>query len=148
MRKIAFTLFTFLFATSLYSAPVVGWDKAKWGMSPESVKKIYSSDKIENDEGRLIIPHKNINGKIYRIVFAFNSGKLNEISLVLNNVKYLGYTESVNSLSKKYGAPANTSKEKTVWSLPETSIECEYTDMYSGNDIVVITYSSQKESGL
>ena len=93
--------------------PIDGWDKVKWGMTPDEVKKIYN---IKSDD--LIIINHKITQYEYDVSFIFNNNKLEEVRLFLKSVNSVDYlslesrekdetsSDIEQKLESKYGNPS------------------------------------------
>ena len=107
----------FLASQVLAQTPIDGWDKAKFGMSPEEVERAYSIVGEEYREGKSYyfssIP-RFLKGFIGNVNFCFVDNKLFEITLVfvkseelIREVRrfWLTLLQVENFLKKKYGVP-------------------------------------------
>lgn len=93
--------------------PIDGWDKVKWGMTIDEVKKIYN---IQSDD--LIIINYKIGQYEYDVSFIFNNKKLEEVRLFLKNVDSISFnsfeakekdaefSDIEQKLESKYGNPS------------------------------------------
>lgn len=150
MKKTIIVFTVLLFSMNLFSAPVNGWDKTRWGMPVTEVKNLYADSGIKESDRNdqiLVIESIKINNRNYSATFIFRSGKLSEVSLVMKEAMAEDYQEAVNLISKKYGKTANSDKMTTVWSFPKTVITCKYSD-FLGKGMLIITFSSLGNPGL
>ena len=104
---------------ALTQAPIVGWDKAKFGMSPEEVEAAYGeemSERYSEDGDRFItsLPLRHSKGFMGSVTFCFVDNKLFEISLffvksgkLVREVRrfWLALVQVESLLKEKYGAP-------------------------------------------
>lgn len=140
MRKAYIGIFICLFILSLFpntsaycQSDVPGWDKTKWGMSSDDIKKIYKAIEEIRDTGKEItyrIPDPE--DKHITLIVDRNTG-LREVSMYALQAQAPKIIESVKSnLNSAYGRPHNIERRKpsanidsiySIWSFPSTRIE-------------------------
>ncbi|GAH85684.1 unnamed protein product, partial [marine sediment metagenome] len=108
-----------LASQALAQAPIDGWDKAKFGMSPGEVETAYDEEMSEkySEDGAYFftsLPLKSLKGFMGSVTFCFVDNKLFEIRLLfvksgklIREVRrfWLTLLQVENFLKKKYGVP-------------------------------------------
>lgn len=117
-----------LIATSLFAeTDILGWGKAKWGMTQSQLKKLYEIEKCTEFEGTLmcaLIEKLNIQGHNFKLVFTFDenspSGKLIKISMssTATTLDENAFGSVLGLLVRKYGQPDS----KKSYSIAKTSL--------------------------
>jgi hypothetical protein len=97
---------TYLFAET----DILGWGKARWGMTKSQIEKLYDIDYFQNDPPRCFKKEAIvIKGHSFNVGFFFDdfspSGKLNEIMLQVAEEGKKTYDSVFRLLVGKYGNP-------------------------------------------
>lgn len=117
-----------------------GWQKAKWGMTKEDVKKVFpkATDFVITMKGKQFqkwgLSDYEISGCHYNVDFGFSGDKLNAVDLQLTDLKDGGKCGPKMSslLVDKYGKPTTSDNEKKrdmettseKWLIGNTTITC------------------------
>ena len=156
MKKVIIFLCAMIFATCLLAAKgkINGWDKAEWGMSAGTVKELYSSDGITEDESNpqnLIIFKKNINGKICEVSFRFDSDKLYKVTIMDTHSSLSECEKAIKSFREQYGRPSKSVNKVispknlaivATWNLSNGSVECWF-DKSGDYENLILTYKGK-----
>lgn len=115
---------------------VDGWDKAKWGMTPQNVSSLYNIKNIwPNKEGFYRMVNYDIGNYTYEVWFVFHQNGLNQVNIesenILNPNRKAPTREDCKAIEgyvlRLYGKPQKSNPTPIgvwveSWDLPSTSV--------------------------